>query len=157
MFKKNKIAKCPFKSYIFFWYVSIHLILFPPFSHQPRQIVTERAMKRACNGSPRSSRARASTMKPARACTTSSSRQNPRARQPAARVALATPSSTRGFRARNRTPCLQTARASLDQLPVELMLSHKPPLKPCGDPGRPLSPKSRALNNDLPFMLYIYF
>lgn len=113
------------------------------FSLQLKQTVTERVMTRAYSGSPRSSRARASTMKPARVCTTSSSSRSSRASRPAAHAARAPParallSSTNGFLARNPTTCLQvkTARASLIQVPLELTLAHKPPFRPCGDRGR---------------------
>lgn len=116
-------------------------------------------MTRACSGSLRSFRARASIMKPARACRTSSSSRRSRACRPAARAALAPPahfhrSSTSDFWIRNPITSVQLKTPSETlQLQVELMLRHKPPLKPCGDRGRPLD---RNLDNDSTLTLYIF-
>lgn len=96
-------------------------------------------MKRVSSGSPRSCRARALTVKPARACTTSSSSRCVRAHWPAARAALAPsarshPTSTGDLQVRNASTSLikKSARAWFRR---ELSVRHRPSLSPCGDRG----------------------
>lgn len=131
--KKNLIWYC---QYLNHKKTKVYVSLFCP---QILKSVTEKAMRHACSGSPRSFRARALTTKPAHACTTSSSSRCARALRLAAHAVLASPArlhrASTSFSARKKGSTLLGEKRARTLLHRDPRVRHRPPLSPCGDRG----------------------